>query len=121
MTAHDVKLQLASSQLTPDSALPLVEEVLATSPSAELWILPGDLIQLAEARRYELEEVAKSYEAAKVLAPENSEPFEELGHFYDAVMPEPERAKEYYRAALERGAGEACVRALAGLQSEDDG
>ena len=120
MNSDDIGDRVKSGTLTPNEALPLVESALSSSSSSALWLLRGHLIQLSDASiSYELDEVARSYLEAHLLAPESAEPLEELGHFYDAVMSDRVSAVAYYRAALEKGAGEDCSRALSGLLEQD--
>jgi hypothetical protein len=114
-----IRDQLRAGALSADAALPLVESLLSKSRTAELLILRGDLIQLSDAAPYELEDAARSYEEAARLEPENPEPLEELGHFFDAVVPDYQKARAYYLAALRCGAGEACAAALADLDPQD--
>jgi len=96
-------------------SLLLVETALAAFPSsAALWCLRGDLIQLSDDDDlYTLEDAGASYERASVLEPDNLEPFESLGHFYDAVMNDPVRAEPFFRRALELGAGDSARSGLA--------
>lgn len=115
MTPEEIGNKVRSGILTPDDALPLVEQELRSAASPALWMLRGHLIQLADFAPYDLDEAATSYREAHRLAPDDPEPLEELGHFYDAVMADPRRAETYYRAALAKGADEECARALAEL------
>jgi tetratricopeptide (TPR) repeat protein len=60
----------------------------------------GDLIQLgAEDIPYELTDALASYERAIAIDPKCAEAYEEIGHFYDAVMGDAERAKPFFHRA----------------------
>jgi len=115
---QNIRRQLATAAGTYDEALPLVEKALSEAPSVGLWVLRGQLIQLSECGPYTLDDVRLSYEAARELDPTDSAPVEELGHFFDAVMADPQVAREYYAEALSLGAGEDCRRTLAELEEE---
>lgn len=114
-TIQEIRARIRSGDFLADQMLPIVEDMLTKSPSAALWILRGDLIQLSEKCLYELSEAERSYLEACRLAPSDYEAYEELGHFYDSVMDEPARAIDFYRNAIERGAGDSCVQALSEL------
>ena len=68
-----------------------------------IWILRGDLIQLAEsADTPPLEEAAVSYKKALEIDPNNLEALESLAHFYDAVVSEPANARQYAQACIQK-------------------
>ncbi|MEM6782193.1 MAG: hypothetical protein AAF624_00470 [Bacteroidota bacterium] len=48
---------------------------------------------------YELADAEWSYKQALALDPQCIEALEELGHFYDAVMADPVRARPFFRSA----------------------
>ena len=121
MTAADIRSRMRLGALTADQALQLVDAELEQGESTSLWLLRGALIQLSGTGEYSLANARASYERALVLAPESPEPYEELGHFYDAVEPTPQLAMHYYREALARGAGESCREALQALVHEAAG
>ena len=106
--------------------LDMVEDAVRLHPdSAELWCLRGDVILLAdEDEGYSVDEAATSYLEANRLAPDDPEPLESLGHFYDAVMDDPREAEGFFRRALELGAGdsarEGLAEALEQLEGERD-
>ena len=119
MTEKDIRSGLRTGELSRERALLLVEAELALAESASLWNLRGDLIPLAESPRA-LEDARSSYEHAILLAPDDPEAYESLGHFYDAVEPHWELARQFYMQALGRGAGEACRLALMQLLEEHE-
>jgi Flp pilus assembly protein TadD len=121
MTEQQIREKIAAGSLTYEDALSLVEQALAAVPSAGLWLLRGQLIQLSEGGSYRLEDAAASYQEAARLAPADPEPLAELGHFYDSVMVDPVQARRFYEAAISKGAGEECVHALTELLKEARG
>ena len=86
---------------TSKEALALTDEAVRAYPdSAKLWYMRGDLIQLGPAGIPNgLEDALACYERAVSLDPLFAEGFEEIGHFYDAVMPNPGRARRASREA----------------------
>jgi hypothetical protein len=63
----------------------------------------------------------KSLSANIQLSPDDPEAHDELGHYYDALMSDRDRAEAFYRLALARGAGAACRQALDELLAEPAG
>jgi Tfp pilus assembly protein PilF len=120
ITPPELRAQFQRGDVSADQALLVVDEAIVSDPSASWWILRGDLIQLADATSYELSDAAESYIQAAELEPDNPEPLEELGHFFDAVMDEPKKARTFYIAALAKGAGQTCSSALEALDSDND-
>ena len=112
MGADDIRARLAAGELTLAGALPLVEAELATAPSVQLWLLRGRLIQLTSLPGYQLQDALESLRQASLCAPDDPEPYEELGHFHDAVLDDLATAERYFREALDRGAGPECAEAL---------
>ena len=110
---------LWGGRLTPDEALQLVEAELARTETASLLVLRGTLIQLPESGRLTLDEARESFERAIQLAPDDPEAYEELSHYFDAVMPDHQKAKQFYRLALDKGAGPACQEALQELLASE--
>jgi Flp pilus assembly protein TadD len=112
---------LRDEKATP-AALALLGEALARFPDdAMLWCLRGDVYQLGEdddGAGYETAEV--SYLKAAELDPRNPEPHESLGHLYDAIFDEPERAAECFRRAISLGAGESAREGLADVLAQLD-
>ncbi len=121
MTPTEIRAGLRSRILTPDEALQLTDAELSVSESAALWVLRGDLIQLSDWGEYTLAHARASYERAVELAPASPEAYEELGHFFDSIEPDEDRAIDYYREALARGAGESCRIALEAAMCERTG
>jgi tetratricopeptide (TPR) repeat protein len=120
MTPGERKIRdgLQTESLTPDQALKLVKEELASGETASLLVLRGILTQLSDDPEVTIEEAQVSFERAIALAPDHPEAYEELAHFFDAVMPDREKAERLYRLALAKGAGASCREALDELLAE---
>jgi tetratricopeptide (TPR) repeat protein len=86
---------------TSKEALALADTAVRMFPdSAKLWCMRGDLIQLGPADiHYGLEEALACYERAVSIDPQFAEGYEEIGHFFDAVMPNPKRARRAFGQA----------------------
>jgi Flp pilus assembly protein TadD len=117
ISIEEIRRRIRAGELSDDQALLLANVAVQEEPSAGWWLLRGRLILLSEGPGYQLEDAAASFQQALLLEPDNPEPYEELGHYYD-IQIEPERARFYFRAALERGAGPACAEALAAVEEE---
>ena len=90
------KGEQASSQV-----LALADEAVRVWPeSSKLWCIRGDLIQLGdEDTPHELADALACYERAIEIDPKCIEAYEEIGHFYNAVMDDTERAKPFFQQA----------------------
>ncbi len=79
----------------------LADEAVARYPgSARLWIIRGDLIQLSsESAPHSLEDALASYRRALELDPQSAEAWDEIGHYYDAVVGDEETAASYFHEA----------------------
>ena len=76
------------------------EAVRAFPRSARLWVLRGDLIQLgSESCPHPLEEALCSFQRAVELDPRFAEAWDELGHYYDAVLDDEKKAQEHFEIA----------------------
>ena len=91
-----------------------IEDALRHFPdSVSLWVLRGDLIQLAEHdRRWSLEDVESSYLKAAALQLSNPLPLESLGYFYDCVLNDPAGAESFFRRSIKLGAGASARKGL---------
>jgi tetratricopeptide (TPR) repeat protein len=112
---------LRDERATP-AALALLDEALTRFPeSAALWCLRGDVHQLGEGEDGAAYETAEtSYLKAAELDPRNPEPHESLGHLYDAILDEPQRAAECFRKAISLGAGDSAREGLAEVLAQLD-
>jgi len=115
---RDIRDSLRRRRLTPDQALLLVDAELAKGETPSLLVLRAVLVQLAEDPTLTLDEARISLERAIELAPDDPDAYEELAHFFDAVVPDRERALRLYRLALAKGAGASCRDALEELLAE---
>lgn len=115
---EDIRRALKEERLSVDQALLRVRDLLSSGEARGLLVFQATLIQLSEVPGLTLQEAQRSLERAVALAPEHPEAYEELGHFFDAVVPDPQKAEKMFRMALQRGAGEACQRALDELLAE---
>jgi|SRR5664280_1572792 len=76
------------------------EAVRAFPESAKLWCLRGDLIQLGpENNPHSLEDALVSFRRAIEIDPGFVEAWEEIGHFYDAVLDDEPGARPYFQEA----------------------
>ncbi len=103
-TAYIEKLKASyptEGEETSNQALALADEAVRAFPkSAKLWCIRGVLIQLGAGEpTYEVADALASYEQAIVVDPKFVEAYEEVGHFYDLVMNDEERAKPFFRQA----------------------
>jgi hypothetical protein len=83
-----------------------IEAELQKRPSADLWILRGDAIQLTDGNEYDLDEAERSYRKAIEIDPESPDAYESLGQFTFAVRAEARRSLWFFRKAIDLGAGE---------------
>jgi Flp pilus assembly protein TadD len=113
--AAEIGERIAETEKVTAEDLEAAERALETYPdSVELWCLRGDLIQLSdEDNSYELKDAEASYIKAKELDPEDPEPYESLGFYFDAILGDPAKAEPYFRKAIKLGAGESAHQGLA--------
>ena len=88
-----------------------IEAAVEESPSAELWILRGDAIQLSEGDTYTLAEAEQSYMRAAELEPSLPQPYESL-YFHFAVKGDAAKAKTFFERAIGLGGGESARHGL---------
>jgi len=81
--------------------LKLAEEAVRAFPaSARLWMIRGDLIQLGpESSPYSLEDALASYQRAIEVDPEFAEAWDEIGHYYDAILDDETAAQKHFEHA----------------------
>jgi hypothetical protein len=76
------------------------EAVRAFPQSPRLLVMRGNLIQLGpESCPYPLEEALHCYRRAVEIEPHFAEGWEEIGHYYDAVLDDEEGARPYFERA----------------------
>jgi hypothetical protein len=86
------------------------DAVRAFPQSARLWVMRGDLIQLGpESCPHPLEESLRSYQRAVDVDPKFAEAWDEIGHYFDAVLDDENAARPYFDPArsLKRTANQA--------------
>lgn len=81
----------------------LADEAVQLFPnSATLWTMRGNLIELGpESCPHPLEDSLASYQNAVRIDPEFAEAWNEIGHYYDAVLDDPQTASQYFDRANE--------------------
>ena len=113
-----IKTEISRAERASDDVLSQIDDELERAPSAELWILRGDALQLTDDEDDEqLEEVESSYRAALELDPNSADAYESLGHFILAVGDDAGESIDYFRKAIELGAGQS---ARDGLREAED-
>ncbi|HEY5505552.1 MAG TPA: hypothetical protein VIK28_10385 [Sedimentisphaerales bacterium] len=76
------------------------EAVRAFPLSARLWEMRGCLIQLGpESLPHPLEESLHSFQRAVEIDPQFADAWDEIGHYYDAVLDDEKTAQEYFEKA----------------------
>ena len=76
------------------------EAVRAFPQSATLLVMRGNLIELGtESCPYSLDEALRCYRRAIECEPDFAEAWEEIGHYYDAVLDDEKGAKPYFERA----------------------
>ncbi len=76
------------------------EAVRAFPLSARLWEMRGCLIQLGpESLPHPLEESLRSFQRAVEIDPQFADAWDEIGHYYDAVLDDEKTAQEYFEKA----------------------
>ena len=89
---------------TSDASLETItvadEAVRAFPLSARLWDMRGCLIQLGpESCPHPLEESLHSFQRAVELDPKFAQAWDEIGHYYDAVLDDEKTAHQYFEKA----------------------
>lgn len=100
------------------SILEQIASELERAPSAELWILRGDAIQLSDGSAYSLNDAETSYLCALELDPLSAEAHESLGHFIFAVKDDAAAAIKHFRQAIALGAGQSAEQGLHAAETE---
>ena len=113
-----VKDEIAQAGGASPEIVSQIEEELERAPTAELWILRGDAIQLCEDDEIEIEDAEASYRQALELDPRSADAFESLGHYTYAILDDARGALEYFHRAIELGAGPSAREGLREAQEE---
>jgi tetratricopeptide (TPR) repeat protein len=100
--------------------LRLSEEAVEACPtSAELWVMRGNVIELAdESCPIPLEEALGCYRRALTIDPGCSDALEEIGFFYDVHTNDLESAESSFRAAIALGGSASSFAGLARVLQE---
>jgi tetratricopeptide (TPR) repeat protein len=109
MTESDYVTELKSRWPTDEAGkreatletLALADEAVRAFPrSAPLWVIRGNLLELGpEACALPLEESLVCYKKAIEIDPHYAEAWDEVGHFYDAVLNDERAAQPYFHEA----------------------
>lgn len=85
----------------PLSLIALADEAVARFPeSPRLWCMRGNLMELGPAEvPHELGEALASYRRATEIDPSFAAAWEEIGHYYDAILDDEKSAAEYFAKA----------------------
>jgi Flp pilus assembly protein TadD len=95
-----------------------IDAALEHNPTATLWILRGDAIQLSDEATYSLSDAEQSYLHAIELDPASHQAYESLGHFHYAVMDDAATAKTFFERAIALGGGESLSEGLRNAVAE---
>lgn len=121
-----IRARVARTGEATEDDLGLIDEILEREgPSAEALVLRGQMMQLVgEDDPEALDEALACFREAIEVDPRSAEAHEELAHFLDDVVDEPEEAEVFFRRALELGAGASAREGLRDVLSQlgrDDG
>ncbi len=100
-----IRQQIPEEGDVPGALVAVADQALDAFPrSMELWLLRGHLILLGDDDpRRELEDARQSYERALEIAPDDPEPHNELGYWYDVWDEQLELALSYFERAVDLG------------------
>jgi Tfp pilus assembly protein PilF len=107
MTDHQLlaglKVRLSDGSTPTAQELAFVKEAVRTMPqSAELWFLHAQAHSCCEDEEGCFDAVSlESYQKCIELDPNHAEAHEHLGHYFDGVKDNPEKAMEHYQKAAE--------------------
>ncbi|HEY0140914.1 MAG TPA: hypothetical protein VGF48_08460 [Thermoanaerobaculia bacterium] len=107
-----IKNEIFRAEEASPAVLAQIDEELERQPSAALWILRGDALQLSEDDEYDPQDAETSYLKALELDPQSAEAYESLGHFTFAVNDDARASVQYFQRAIELGAGESAREGL---------
>ena len=115
---ESIRYEIRRRKAATPEILRQIEAALEESPSAELWILRGDAIQLSDGDTYTLADAEQSYLRAAELEPSSPESYESLGYFQPTVMDDAAEAKTFFERAIALGAGQSAKHGLQRAVSE---
>lgn len=100
-----IRNKIPTTEDVSSTLLAEIEDELQRQPSAELWILRGDAIQLSDGNFRNLPDAEASYHEALAVDPESADAYESLGYFTYAVKDDARGALPFFQRAIELGAG----------------
>jgi len=109
---ESIRYEIRRRKAATPEILRQIEAALEESPSAELWILRGDAIQLSDGDTYTLADAEQSYLRAAELEPSLPQPYEALGYFHFAVKGDAAKAKTFFERAIALGGDESARHGL---------
>jgi Flp pilus assembly protein TadD len=112
----DIRQKIRERGFATAEILGEIEQELHRVPSAALWILRGDAIQLNNEAGPPLEEAERSYREATALSPASPKAYEELAWYFFLVRDEPAGAEPFARRAIELGGSEKVTELLCEIQ-----
>jgi tetratricopeptide (TPR) repeat protein len=115
---EEIRRKIADAGGTSPALLKEIDRELTQRPSASLWVLRGDALQLSDGGATALDEAERSYREALDLDPNFGEAYEALGHFVFAVRDDAAASSAYFRRALELGAGQSALEGLDESEAE---
>lgn len=113
-----IKSEISRAEEASPAVIAEIDDELERAPSAELWILRGDALQLIGEDDDDPEEVEASYRNALELDPNSADAYESLGHFIFSVTDDCSEAIEYFRKAIALGAGDSAREGLREAEEE---
>lgn len=116
-----LRQEIADAEHISRARLNQIELALTVRPTAELWVLRGDALQLSD--DYDPDEVERSYLAAMEIDPASASAYESMGEFVLADRAQPRRAIWFLEKAISLGAGEfahQCLRIIGDDLAESD-
>jgi Tfp pilus assembly protein PilF len=115
---EQIRRKIADAAGTSPAVLEEIDHELRQRPSASLWVLRGDALQLSDGGATALDEAERSYREALHLDAMFADAYEALGYFIFAVRDDAAASTAYFRRALELGAGQSALEALQEAEAE---
>ena len=107
-----IETAVSETERVPVELIEEIDKELERRPTAKLWILRGDAIQLCDDDRYSLDDARTSYINAIKQDPLAADGYESLGHFTFAADADARGALQYFQRAIQLGAGQSAREAL---------
>jgi Tfp pilus assembly protein PilF len=116
--AEAIRAHIRAEDGASEAILRRIDHAVANDPSAELWVLRGDAIQLGDGTIHSLKDAEESYLHALEIDPRYADAFESLGHFYYAVLDDPQKSIRFFERAIALGAGRSASDGLTNALTE---